>query len=135
MTMRLQGWEPPPVCPRAPTPGVAVLARSACNAMGLSIFDGDNLENRIMMLTKKTLSLSRTAVIGLALAIGITFGAGAVLAHAMSLQAGSEPSNTAEKFAGTWHWMFDGRSFATDGAGSEADPGLTGPLQVSNRAG
>jgi hypothetical protein len=31
----------------------------------------------------------------------------------MSLQAGSEPSKTAEKFAGTWHWMFDGRSFST----------------------
>jgi hypothetical protein len=31
----------------------------------------------------------------------------------MSLQANSEPSNTAEKFAGTWHWMFHGRSFVT----------------------
>jgi beta-lactamase regulating signal transducer with metallopeptidase domain len=83
-------------------------------ALALGIFDGDNLETRIMMLTEKTLLLSRTGVIGLALATGITFGAGAVLAHAMSLQAGSTPSNnTAEKFAGTWHWMFDGRSFAT----------------------
>ena len=83
------------------------------SAAGLGIFDGDNLEARIMMLTEKTLSLSRTGVIGLALATSITFGAGAVLAHAMSLQASSAPSNTAEKFAGTWHWMFDGRSFAT----------------------
>jgi hypothetical protein len=47
------------------------------------------------------------------LATSIAFGAGAVLAHAMSLQASSEPSNTAEKFAGTWYWMFDGKSFAT----------------------
>ena len=83
------------------------------NAVGLGIFDGDNLETRIMMLTEKRLSLSRAALIGLALATSITFGAGAVLAHAMSLQASSEPSNTAKKFAGTWHWMFDGRSFAT----------------------
>jgi len=83
------------------------------NAAGLGIFDGDNLETRITMLTEKTLSLSRTGVMGLALATSTTFGAGAVLAHAMSLQARSEPSNTAEKFAGTWHWMFDGRSFAT----------------------
>jgi hypothetical protein len=66
-----------------------------------------------MTMTEKTLSLSRTGVIGLALATSITFGAGAVLAHAMSLQASSAPSHTAEKFAGTWHWMFDGRSFAT----------------------
>ncbi|HYL77591.1 MAG TPA: M56 family metallopeptidase [Bryobacteraceae bacterium] len=83
------------------------------HAVALGIFDGDNLETRIMMLTKKTLSLSRAGVISLALATTITFGGGAVLAHAMSRQANSEPSNRAEKFAGTWNWMFDGRSFAT----------------------
>jgi beta-lactamase regulating signal transducer with metallopeptidase domain len=83
------------------------------NAVGLGIFDGENLENRIMTLTEKRLSLSRASLIGLALATSITFGAGAVLAHAASRQATSEPSNTAKKFAGTWHWMFDGRSFAT----------------------
>jgi beta-lactamase regulating signal transducer with metallopeptidase domain len=83
------------------------------NAAGLGIFDGDNLETRIMMLTDKTRSLSRAGLIGLALATSTALGAGAVLAHAMSLQASSEPSNTAEKYAGTWHWMFDGRSFAT----------------------
>ncbi len=83
------------------------------NPVGLGIFDGENLEARIMTLTEKRLSLSRAALIGLALATSITFGGGAVLAHAMSRQASSEPSNTAKKFAGTWHWMFEGRSFAT----------------------
>ena len=83
------------------------------NVAGLGIFDGDNLETRIMMLTSKTRSLSRAGLIGLALATSLTFGAGAVLAHAMSLQAGSDSSNTAQRFAGTWHWMFDGKSFAT----------------------
>jgi hypothetical protein len=83
------------------------------NAVGLGIFDGDNLETRIMMLTEKTRSLSRASVIGLALLTSFTFGAGAVLAHAMSLQASSKAPNTAEQFAGTWHWMFDGRSFST----------------------
>ena len=92
------------------------------NAAGLGIFDGENLETRIMMLTEKRLSLSRTGLIGLALASSITFGASAVLAHPMSLQAGSASSNAAEKFAGTWHWMFEGKSFATmilvrDGSG------------------
>ena len=48
------------------------------NPAGLGIFDGDNLEARITMLTKKTLSLSRTAVIGLAVATSITFGTDAV---------------------------------------------------------
>jgi hypothetical protein len=79
----------------------------------LGIFDGDNLETRIMMLTEKRLSLSRAGVIALTLAASITFGASAVLAHAMTLQATSESSNTVEKFAGTWHWMFNGKSFAT----------------------
>jgi len=83
------------------------------NAVGLGIFDGENLEARIMTLTEKRHSLSRAALIGLALAASITFGAGAMLAHAMSRQASSAPSNTAKQFAGTWHWMFEGRSFAT----------------------
>jgi beta-lactamase regulating signal transducer with metallopeptidase domain len=92
------------------------------NAVALGIFDGDNLETRIMMLTEKKLSLSRAGVVGLTLAMSIPFGAGAVLAHAVSLQAGSVSSNTAQTFAGTWHWMFDGKSFATmilvrDGSG------------------
>jgi hypothetical protein len=80
------------------------------NAMALGIFDGGNLETRIDMLTKKTLSLSRGGVIGLALATSIAFGTGAVLMYATSLQA-AESSNTG--FAGTWHWIFGGRSFAT----------------------
>jgi len=83
------------------------------NIAGLGIFDGDNLEARIMMLTEKRLSLSRAGAIGLVLAMSITFSAGAMLAHTMSLQASSQSSSTADKFAGTWHWMFDGKSFAT----------------------
>jgi beta-lactamase regulating signal transducer with metallopeptidase domain len=83
------------------------------NAAGLGIFDGENLETRIMMLTEKRLSLSRASLIGLALATSVAFGTGAVLARAMSLQAGSVSSNTAKTFAGTWHWMFNGKSFAT----------------------
>jgi beta-lactamase regulating signal transducer with metallopeptidase domain len=83
------------------------------NAAGLGIFDGDNLEARIMKLAEKRLSLSRASVIGLVLATSIIFSAAAVVAHAMSLQASSQPSNMAEKLAGTWHWMFDGKSFAS----------------------
>ena len=83
------------------------------NAVGLGIFNGDNLETRIMMLTEKRPSLSRAGVIGLTLAISIPLGAGTVLARALSLQAGSVSSNTMQTFAGTWHWMFDGKSFVT----------------------
>jgi beta-lactamase regulating signal transducer with metallopeptidase domain len=83
------------------------------NTVALGIFDGDNLETRVMMLTGQRLSLSRAGLIGLVLATSITFGAGAVLAHAMSLQTSSDPSTTREKSAGTWHWMFEGKTFAT----------------------
>src|SRR5260370_1658455 len=83
------------------------------SAAGLGILDGDNVEVRIMMLTEKKRSLSRTSVIALVLATSIVFAADAVLAHAVSLHASSKASNTAEKFAGTWHLMFDGRSFST----------------------
>ena len=83
------------------------------NAMGLGIFDGDNLEDRIMMLTEKRTSLSRAGLIGLALTTSILFGSSTVLARAVSLQEASVSTNTAQTFAGTWHWMFQGRSFST----------------------
>jgi beta-lactamase regulating signal transducer with metallopeptidase domain len=83
------------------------------DAAGVGFFDGDNLEARITMLTGKTLRLSRTGAIGLALATSITFSAGALVAHALSFQTSAEPSRTADKFVGTWHWMFEGRSFVT----------------------
>jgi beta-lactamase regulating signal transducer with metallopeptidase domain len=83
------------------------------NAMGLSIFDGDNLEDRIMRLTERRNPLSRVGLLGLVVATSVTFGSGAMLARAMSLQAASSPSDITQAFAGTWHWMFQGRTFST----------------------
>jgi hypothetical protein len=83
------------------------------NAVAMGFFDGDDLETRISVLTEKRAPLSRIGLLGLVLATSIAFSAGAVLAHAMSLQASSDSSTMAERFAGTWHWMFDGKSFAT----------------------
>jgi beta-lactamase regulating signal transducer with metallopeptidase domain len=82
------------------------------NAMGLGIFDGDNLEDRIMMLTEKRTSLSRAGLIGLALTTSFLFGSSTVLARAVSLQEASATTSV-QKFAGTWHWMFHGQSFST----------------------
>jgi hypothetical protein len=81
--------------------------------MALGIFDGDNLEARIEMLTEKRTSLSRAGLIGLALATILLFGSGTILARAVSLQEASASTNTAQSFGGTWHWMFQGQSFAT----------------------
>ena len=53
------------------------------SSAGLGIFAGDDLEVRVMMLTEKKLSLSRTSAIALILATSFTFGAGAVLTHGM----------------------------------------------------
>lgn len=89
------------------------LPAARSSAAELGIFDGDNLEDRIMNLTKKRTSLSRARAIGLILAASIAFGGSAVLARSMSLQASSKASISAEKFAGTWHWMFHKKSFAT----------------------
>ncbi|MGC2401925.1 MAG: M56 family metallopeptidase [Acidobacteriaceae bacterium] len=89
------------------------LHASRGEAVGLGIFDGDNLEERIMRLTEKKSPLSRVRLIGLVLAISTTVGSGAVLARAMSLQTGSQISKKTQAFAGTWHWMFKGQSFAT----------------------
>jgi hypothetical protein len=81
--------------------------------MGLGIFDGDNLEARIVMLTEKPTSLSGAGLIGLALATSFLFGSSTVLARAVSLQEASASTNTLQTFAGTWHWMFQGHSFST----------------------
>jgi beta-lactamase regulating signal transducer with metallopeptidase domain len=83
------------------------------NAMALSIFDGDDLEDRIMRLTEKRNPLSRVGLVALLLAASLAFGSGAMLARATSLHAASGPSNNTQAFAGTWHWMFKGRSFST----------------------
>lgn len=66
-----------------------------------------------MILNQKLLSLSRVSVVGIALATSVAFSSGPTLAQVASLQTSSKSSITAEKFAGTWHWMFEGRSFAT----------------------
>jgi hypothetical protein len=88
------------------------LRTSFGSAVGLGIFNGDNLEDRIMRLTTKDKSFSHASLIGVVLAIGVTFGSGAVFARAMSRQT-TGSSDAAQRFAGTWNWMFQGKSFAT----------------------
>jgi beta-lactamase regulating signal transducer with metallopeptidase domain len=100
------------------------------NTAALGIFDGDNLEARIMRLTEKRLPPSRASLIGLALAMSITYGSGVVVARALSLQASTEPSSVAEQFVGTWHWMFGKKSFATMSL-ARSGPGFAGSITRS----
>jgi BlaR1 peptidase M56 len=83
------------------------------NAIAMGFFDGDNLEARISVLTEKRAPLSRVGLCSLVLATSIAVSAGALFAHGMSLQTSSDFSETAETFAGTWSWMFEGKRFAT----------------------
>jgi beta-lactamase regulating signal transducer with metallopeptidase domain len=83
------------------------------SAAEVGFLGGNDLEQRIAMLTGKALVLTRTGFIGIALATSMTFGACAMVAHALSLQASAEPAKTSDQFVGTWHWMFEGKSFVT----------------------
>jgi beta-lactamase regulating signal transducer with metallopeptidase domain len=103
------------------------------STMELGIFDGDNLEDRIMMLTEKRTSLSLAGLLGLAMTTSFLFGSSAVLARAMSLQEASVPADAVQKFAGTWHWMFHGQSFATMIL-VQSDSGITGTVTPSRIA-
>jgi hypothetical protein len=87
------------------------LQASPGNAVGLGIFEGDNMEDRIMILTKKRKSLSRAGLIGLVLAINVTsVGVRCLRARRAGKLDHQMPRNL---FAGTWHWMFQGKSFST----------------------
>lgn len=88
------------------------LSASRGTAVGVGFFNADNLEARVMKLTEKNTSLKRAGLAILAFVLMVVFGSGAAVARAVSLQTpGSAPS--AQSFAGTWHWVFKGRSFVT----------------------
>lgn len=66
-----------------------------------------------MRLTEKRNPLSRVGVAALVLAASLALGSGVMIAHATSMHADAGASNGTRAFAGTWHWMFKGRSFST----------------------
>lgn len=107
------------------------LQTSSGSAVGLGIFNGDNLEDRIMRLTLKNKSFSRASLLGLVLAIGVTFGSGAMFARALS--GHTTGSSDAQRFIGTWNWMFQGKSFATMTL-TRSEHGLSGTVTESRIA-
>jgi hypothetical protein len=105
------------------------LQTSSGSAVGLGIFNEDKLEDRIMRLSMKNKSFSHAALLGLVLAIGVTFGSGAVFARAMSRQT-TGSSEDAHRFAGTWNWLFQGKRFVTMTL-IRSGSGLTGTVTES----
>jgi hypothetical protein len=93
------------------------------------IFSGNNLEDRIMRLTMKDNTFSHAALIGFVLVIAVTFGSGAVFARAMSRQT-TGSSEDAQRFVGTWNWIFQGKTFATM-ALTRSGSGLRGTVTES----
>ena len=85
-----------------------------------------------MRLTIKNKSFSPAALLGLVLAIGVTFGSGAVFARAKSWQTAVSSEDT-QRFAGTWNWMFQGKRFATMTL-TRRGSGLTGSVTESRIA-
>ncbi len=102
------------------------------NAVQVGVSAGNNLEERIMMLMKRSGSISRPALAGLLVAAAVTFGLGEILARAMSLQT-SQGQVSAQSFAGTWHWMVRGQPFATMILKPSGD-GLSGTVTQSRSA-
>lgn len=76
------------------------------------------------MLTRKTRPVLAVGLAVLAVMSQVPFG---LIARAAAPQASTGPTNPADRFAGTWHWMFEGKSFATMVLKSRPS-GMTGSL-------
>lgn len=76
------------------------------------------------MLTRKTLAVGSTVLAVLALMSLAPFSANA---RAAGSQSSTVPRSPAHRFSGTWHWIFDGKSFATMILQSRPS-GMTGSL-------
>ena len=85
-----------------------------------------------MQLTMRNKSFTYRSLLGLLLAVGVTFGSGMVFARATSRQT-TGSSIDAQRFAGTWNWMFQGSPFATMTL-VRSGSGLTGTLTESRIA-
>lgn len=76
------------------------------------------------MLTRKTHPVLSIAVAVLILMSLVPFGE---MARAAAPQSSSATTNLPDRFSGTWHWMFEGKSFATMILKSRTS-GMTGSL-------
>lgn len=85
-----------------------------------------------MKLTMKNKLFTYTSLLGLVLTVGVTFGSGLVFARATSRQT-TGSSVDAQRFAGTWNWMFQGTPFATMTL-VRSGSGLTGTVTESRIA-
>jgi TonB family protein len=82
-------------------------------APALGIFDGQNLENRIMTLLDHTPRLNRPSAAITAAFCAIILTTCCVAASAFTFQPAAIVSKELQPYAGSWNWMFKGKPFIT----------------------
>ena len=80
-------------------------------APALGIFDGQNLENRIMTLLDHTPRPNRRSAAAIAIVCGLILTTCCVAASAFTFQPAAIVSKELQPYAGTWNWMFKGKPF------------------------
>ncbi len=90
---------------------LSMAASAPIHALG--IFEGQNLEKRVLMLLDRGARLSRRATAMVVIVCSFVFGSCCVAASAFNFQPAAVVSEELKPFAGTWHWMFKGKPFVT----------------------
>jgi TonB family protein len=82
-------------------------------APALGIFDGQNLENRIMTLLDHTPRLNRRSATITAVFCAVILTTCCIAASAFTFQPAAIVSKELQPYAGSWNWMFKGKPFIT----------------------
>ena len=82
-------------------------------APALGIFDGQNLENRIMTLLDHTPRLNRRSAAAVTVVCTIILTTCCIAASAFTFQPAAIVSKELQPYAGSWNWIFKGRPFIT----------------------
>lgn len=80
-------------------------------AHALGIFEGDNLEKRVVTLLNRGPQLGRRATAAAVIGCALIFGSSCLAASAFNFQPAAIVSEELKPFAGTWHWMFKDKPF------------------------
>ncbi len=89
------------------------LSTVSAPAPALGIFEGHNLEKRVITLIDRGPRLGGLATAIVVACCSILSGASCLAASAFNFQPAAIVSEELKPFAGTWHWMFKGKPFLT----------------------
>ena len=89
------------------------LAMRSTPAHALGIFEGDNLEKRVITLLNRGPKLGRRATAAAVIGCALIFGSSCLAASAFNFQPAAIVSEELKPFAGSWNWMFKGKPFVT----------------------